>query len=269
MDAHAPAAALFARYVGIDYSGAGTPQSPLPGLRAYVASTDAPPREARPPENPGRHWSRAGLAAWLTELLAAGVPTLVGIDHGFSFPLRYFEKYGLPRDWPAFLDDFQAHWPTDVPGVRVEDVRRGDCGNGAARMGQARWRRPAEIRTGRAKSVFHFDVPGSVAKSTFAGLPWLRHIRNACGGRVHFWPFDGWDVPPGASVVAEAYPSLWREAFPREARTPDQHDAYCVAAWLRRADAAGALPQWLTPRLPAAAREDAAVEGWILGVPPA
>jgi hypothetical protein len=41
------------------------------------------------------------------------VPTLVGIDHGFSFPLRYFEAHGLLPDWPTFLDDFQRHWPTD------------------------------------------------------------------------------------------------------------------------------------------------------------
>ncbi len=48
----------------------------------------------------------------------------------------------------------------------------------------------------RAKSVFHFDVPGSVAESTQAALPWLRLIRRLrLGARVHFWPFDGWDFP--------------------------------------------------------------------------
>jgi hypothetical protein len=36
-----------------------------------------------------------------------------------------------------------------------------------------------EIRAGAAKSVFHFDVPGSVAKSTHAGLPWLRYLINS------------------------------------------------------------------------------------------
>ena len=38
----------------------------------------------------------------------------------------------------------------------------------------------------RAKSVFHFDVQVSVAKSTHAGLPWLRYLRQQLGGRVHF-----------------------------------------------------------------------------------
>ena len=39
-------------------------------------------------------------AEWLVERLAENVPTLVGIDHGFSFPLRYFEVHGLVPDWP-------------------------------------------------------------------------------------------------------------------------------------------------------------------------
>jgi hypothetical protein len=41
------------------------------------------------------------------------VPTVVGIDHAFAFPIEFFEKYGLPHDWPLFLDDFQRHWPTE------------------------------------------------------------------------------------------------------------------------------------------------------------
>jgi hypothetical protein len=54
-------------------------------------------------------------------------------------------------------------------------------------MGDARWRRLTEERAGGAKSVFHFDVQGSVAKSTHAGIPWLRFIRERLGD---FWPFD-------------------------------------------------------------------------------
>ncbi|MBI2946010.1 MAG: hypothetical protein HYY23_00050 [Verrucomicrobia bacterium] len=54
--------------------------------------------------------------------------------------------------------------------------------------------------TPSAKSVFQFDVQGQVATSTHAGLPWLRFIRHRCRGRVHFWPFDGWEIPAGRSV---------------------------------------------------------------------
>jgi hypothetical protein len=89
--------------------------------------------------------------------------------------LRYFKQHGLPLDWASFLDDFQRHWPTDE-GIYVDFVRDGDSGNDAARSGNSRWRRLAGVRV-RAKSVYHFDLQGSVAKSKHAGIPWLRYIR--------------------------------------------------------------------------------------------
>jgi hypothetical protein len=148
----------------------------------------------------------------------------------------------------------------------VDFVRDGSVGNGAARSGNRSWRRLTEIRARTAKSVFHFDVQGSVAKSTHAGLPWLRYIRREVGDRVHFWPFDGWDVPSGQSVIAEVYPSIWRNTFPSEGRTPDQHDAYCIASWLRRADLDGTLARFLHPELDPREQDVARIEGWILGV---
>jgi hypothetical protein len=183
--------ASFARYIGIDYSGAQTPTSSLKGLRVYLAEGGASAVEVPPARSPRWYWTRRGIAEWLIKRLAEDIPTLVGIDHGFSFPLRYFERHGLKPDWPAFLDDFQRHWPTDHEHNYVDFIRDGLRGHGAARTGNARWRRLTEERAGGAKSVFHFDVPGSVAKSTHAGIPWLRFIRMGLGSRVHFWPY-GW-----------------------------------------------------------------------------
>jgi hypothetical protein len=114
--------------------------------------------------------------------------------------------------------------------------------------------------------VFHFDVQGQVAKSTHAGIPWLRYLRRQLGARVHFWPFDGWEIPPGRSVVAEVYPSLWRHAYAVEDRTADQHDAYVVATWLREADRGGRLTGMLMPALTPPQHTVAQAEGWILGV---
>jgi hypothetical protein len=255
----------FARYVGIDYSGAQTPVSSLKGLRVYLAEKDMPPVEVTPPPGSRKYWSRRGIAEWLVERLSEDRPTLVGIDHSFSFPLRYFEVHHLPPDWPAFLDDFQRHWPTDEDHTYVDFVREGLCGDGAARTGSPRWRRLCEERA-RAKSVFHFDVQGSVAKSTHAGIPWLRYLRRQLGERVHFWPFDGWTIPPGKSAIAEVYPSLWKHIYPAEGRTPDQHDAYTIAAWLYQADRDGRLQALLEPPLTPQERAIAGVEGWILGV---
>jgi hypothetical protein len=121
-------------------------------------------------------------------------------------------------------------------------------------------------RARMAKSVFRFDVQGTVAKSTHSGLPWLLFIRRHAGTRIHFWPFDGWEVPPGLSVVAEVYPSLWSRSLPSEGRTQDQHDAYAVAAWMRRADIERELADFFSPELTSRGRTQANIEGWILGL---
>ena len=255
----------FERYIGIDYSGAETPTSSLKGLRVYAADRTTTPVEVLPPPSPRKYWTRRGIAEWLVERLAEDLPTLVGIDHSFSFPLRYFEVHQLLPDWPSFLDDFQAYWPTDGDNIYVEFIRDGSHGNGEERMGNSRWRRITEERA-KAKSVFHFDVQGQVAKSTHAGLPWLRYLCQHMGERVHFWPFDGWAIPEGRSAVVEAYPSLYKHGFAKEDRTPDQHDAYSIAVWMQQTDLNGQLAAFLNPNLTPPERGVAEVEGWILGV---
>lgn len=255
----------FQRYIGIDYSGAETPDSSLKGLRVYEADHESEPAEVGPPPSPRKYWTRRGVAEWLVERLSEDVPTIVGIDHGFSFPLRYFEAHHLEPDWPSFLDDFQKHWPTDAEYIYVDFIRDGLHGDGDSRSGSTRWRRITEERAG-AKSVFHFDVPGSVAKSTHAGLPWLRYLRNQLGGRGHFWPFDGWQIPAGKSALVEVYPSLWSKGIPRADRTPDQHDAYVTAYWLRQVDRDGSLEKFLKPEMLPGQHLVAQIEGWILGV---
>ena len=256
----------FEHYVGIDYSGAETATSSLKGLRVYVAERESPPEEVPPPPSRKKYWTRRGIAEWLVTGLRGASATLVGINHGFSFPLRYFETHFLEPDWATFLDDFQRHWPTDGDHVYVDFVRNGAVGKGASRAGNPRWKRLTEKRAGSAKSVFHFDVQGQVAKSTHTGIPWLRYLRRELRSQVHFWPFDGWNIPAGMSVVVEVYPSLWSRRFPRNDRTADQHDAYSTAEWLRRADRDGTLDEFLQPSLKPAERTVAEVEGWILGV---
>ena len=256
----------FCRYIGVDYSGARTPLASLKGLRVYQAAAGDLPEEVLPPPSPRKYWTRKGLAEWLLETLKDGKPTVVGIDHAFSLPLSYFERHQLILDWPSFLLDFRHHWPTHEDQTSVEFVRKGLRGNGTSRDGNSRWRRVTEVRAGGAKSAFHFDVQGSVAKSTHSGLPWLLYLRENLGGAVHFWPFDGWQVPEDHSVILEVYLRLWKNDFPKGNRTGDQHDAFAVAAWLSQADAAGRLKKALQPDLNATEKARARVEGWILGV---
>lgn len=255
----------FEKYIGIDYSGAETPTDSLKGLRVYEAERGSEPVEVPPPVGAKRYWSRRGVAEWIIERVLRPETCIIGIDHAFSFPLKYFEKHKLPLDWPAFLDDFQAHWPTDED-IYVDFVREGVEGNGAARMGDRKWRRLTDLRAGTAKSVFHFDVQGQVAKSTHSGLPQLRHIRSKVGSRAHFWPFDGWSIPAAKSVLVEVYPRLWNRNYPLADRTPDQQDAYSVASWLQEMDRAGGLDLFTNPELSPEHRRVASIEGWILGL---
>lgn len=254
----------FQRTIGIDYSGAETADSSLKGLRVYVTENGGDAMEVGPPPGPRKYWTRRALAQWLSERLAEPVPTIAGIDHAFSFPTAYFKRHGLPLDWDGFLDDFCAHWPTDKPHTYVDFHRHGPRATGTARMGNAKWLRETE-KPCPAKSVFHFDVPGQVATSTHAGLPFLREIRRDLPD-LHVWPFDGWRIPPGVSCLVEAYPRLYSPKYPKEGMTGDQLDAFSIASWLRDADLDGRLASAFQPDLPDNLRCIAQYEGWIMGL---
>lgn len=265
MDMQGRVLSRFKRYIGIDYSGAKTSTSGLPGLCVFSATLENKPVVVPPPSSlRKRHWTRKGLAEWLCSELAAGPPTLVGIDHAFSFPQAYFREHGL-RSLPAFLNDFQRYWPTHLEGVTIQGLREDPHATARKRTGDAGWMRLTDLRAGGAKSVFRFGVNGQVASSTHAGLPWLRYLREKLSEQVFFWPLDGWDIPAGRSVIGEVYPRLWSWAFYPKTRSRHEHDAYCVTAWLQRSDRTGVLPLFEEPCDPEN-RAKARLEGWILGV---
>lgn len=254
-------------HIGIDYSGRGTPSSRTSALQVYAASESQEPSCVSPPSSSNRrhkNWCRREIAEWLVEQVHKNCVFIAGIDHGFSFPLDYFRRYGF-SSWPEFLSDFCEHWPTDRENTCVDSIRSGLRGP-PIRSGRSNEFRLTERWTSSAKSVFQFDVQGSVAKSTHAGLPWLRWIRNQVGDQVHVWPLDGWEASEGKSVLAEVYPSIFRNRYPRAKRTVDQQDAYGVARWLAESDARGSLSRYFDPPLTEAERQTANLEGWILGV---
>lgn len=261
-----PATPFYRRYVGIHYSGAETPTSGLKGLRVCSATPEEATVEVSPPAGPSRYWTRRTLAQWLVEVLSEGPATLVGIDHAFSFPLRYFEAHGLAPDWPGFLEDFRLHWPTDADDMYVDFVRDGLRGDSALRSGSTRWRRLTDRRAGSTRSVFQFEGHRSVAKATHAGLPWLLNLRERVLDCVHFWPFDGWVPPAGRSTVVEVIRPMCEKVLTSSNRTGPTHDAGLIATWLRESDRAGRLSSAFVPALSGAERARAQVEGWILGV---
>ena len=61
--------AIFARNIGIDYSGAKSPTASLKGLRVYLAEDDGPPAEVHPPPSPRNFGpARALLIGWWSAL---------------------------------------------------------------------------------------------------------------------------------------------------------------------------------------------------------
>lgn len=261
------AGSRYGAYWGIDYSGAARPGDRLPGIALWEALPGREPRRVPPPGvgPSGRgQWSREVLARAVLERVLRNGPTIIGIDHAFGFPDSYLGSHGL-ETWDDFLDDFVRHWPTHEPERSVESLRAGN-----ARTGQPHELRLTERWTSSARSVFRFDVQGSVAKSSHAGIPWLRWLQRNAGDRVHFWPFDGWEPPAGRTVVAEVYPALFHRRYFGDAAIAglDAHhrDAYAIARWLNEMDATDRLGYYFNPPLTAAERAQARREGWILGV---
>ena len=149
----------FSRYVGIDYSGRGKPTRAYAGIQVYLASGGNPPtRQQRP--NSTANWSRQSLAEWLLGILTEPTPTIVGIDHAFSFPVDFLHKYSI-TNWEEFLAKFSRHWPADKRAVN--DLKKGNQFLGGPKMF-----RLADRRARSAKSVFRFGVNGQVATSTHA-----------------------------------------------------------------------------------------------------
>ncbi len=253
----------FHRYIGIDYSGASEPCKPIRGLKVFVANLQSVPQEKQDPQSKTGNWSRVRLASWLLDRLREDVPTIVGIDHAFSYPLEAVDERAR-GSWVDFLAWFEERWPTRCQTVREcckpyeailkthkEALRLTDKWAPTAMPICAGWK-----ATG--PNVFF---------STHAGIPWLPWLRGQAGDRVHFWPFDGFEVPPGKSVVAEVYPRLFRRRYEEETTLiEDRLDAWLVCRWLKDRNDRNCLAQCFQPPLDEEEKRRARVEGWILGV---
>lgn len=233
-------------------------------MQIYSAEGDQCPKPVKTPAVPDDqhwNWNRKEIAEWLITQVESERTFIAGIDHGFSFPESYFLRHYI-TNWDAFLQDFCKHWPTDESTVKK-------LKDGNERTGRTDEFRLTEKWTLSAKSVFDLTPkPGIVGYSTHAGIPWLHKIREKCGAKIHFWPFDGWTIPAGRSAIVEAYPSILRRRYPDppEGRTDHQHDAYLIARWLSKTVSNGFLSRYLDPPLTAQERRMAELEGWILGV---
>ena len=67
-------------------------------------------------------------------------------------------------------------------------------------------------------------------------------------------------------MIAEAYPAIFKNRYPRDDRSADQQDAYAVCRWLSESDDRGILDRYFNPPLIDEERRIAGLEGWILGI---
>lgn len=262
---------MFDRFLGIDYSGEGTSTTRLPRLQVFCVNAGGLPEKRSSPtrsNNGGRvNWTRKEVAQLLLDEARSGHRVLVGIDHCFSFPASYFNRYRL-ADWPAFLGDFVQHWPLHEESVSVKQLRA-DLSRrpaDATRCGTVGEFRVCERWTSSAKCVFQFGMQGSVAHSSHTGIPWLHWLRGRAGNLLHFWPFDGWVPEPSKSVIVEVYPAILSKRYEKQGRTSDEHDAYATARWMSDMAERDVLQDYFSPPLTAGDRAVAQLEGWILGV---
>ena len=145
----------FDLHICIDYSGRETPKSRTPALQVYASFESEEPRRILSPassEKTLRNWCRTEIAEWLIHQARTEVSFIAGIDHGFSFPIDYYKRYGI-ESWPEFLDDFCKHWPTDGDDTYVDFIRCRDDGS-PDRTGNSTDLRLTEKWTSSAKSVF-------------------------------------------------------------------------------------------------------------------
>ncbi len=266
----------FARFVGIDWSGAVGSLHPAIQI-AVCDAGDAAPRIVTPP---ARAWSRAGVLDWLGELSG---DVLVGMDAGFGF-----------ASIPGFESPARRLW-AEVERACAADPDLGGHGFIAARrdafwMGQADGPRAARAHLRLTERVYgasklgtptsNFVLLGAsqVGKASLSAMRLLHRLDWPV------WPFD--PLPPSGPVILEIYCQAFARmaGFRGKLRTPEalatalahfgsppttglpphfpDHigDALITAAGLR---AIAPELKWWTP---AGLESVATTEGWTFGV---
>lgn len=283
----------FARFVGIDWSGAkGSRQ---PGIAVALCEADGTCGLVRPPG--GGSWSREAALGYLA---ACPPGTLAGLDFAFSLP--WPEAGPLPPglDQPAdarhlwrMVDDLcraephlyagpayhpEGGWLADYMFTKLtgRELWRGHA------YAPDRLRRTEMVLSPRPNSVFRIVGARTVGPGSFSGMRVLAALERAMGDGFAAWPFD----PPGRGLtLAEIYPSLYYAlAGRRRSRDPGVVDAVLGHFGAQRvadepirsqdeADAlvAAAALRHIAARPGAFERPSEAYrqEGWIFGVPPA
>ncbi len=257
---------LFDRFIGVDYSGADRADKRLNGLSLFtsLAKSNLPAQEVHPVGSSNK-WSRALLAEHLIEICRSDSERcLIGLDHGLGFPSIYYENHNI-SSWSHFLSHLTHRWPQLREGKVEEALTESPVTEPNSGLKSFRL---CETWTTGPSSVFRFHHNGAVGKSTFAGLAQIQQILTAAGESIHVWPFDGWIPDPSKHVICEIYPSLYKKRYPVSdtSWSPHQWDAYAATSWMQDMQSRRVLNEYFQPPLTTTEKDQAQMEGWILGV---
>ena len=88
----------FTLHIGIDYSGAQTPESRLKGLQVYKAKAGHPPRKISTPTEGAKNWTRLEVAHFCAAAIETGEPVIIGIELAQKIHKRQF---AIPIPWQS------------------------------------------------------------------------------------------------------------------------------------------------------------------------
>lgn len=276
----------FAKFIGIDWSGASTDDR-----RVDVAIAEAPrvgnATVALPPTGRSRRWTRNEAREWLAERLRPQAPrALVGVDAALGYPYGTASTVFGVELWTSLVREIgdlysesasefanglnQSFEPAGAPFRRNHNRTdfRFYVDNGVA------YYRQCDLLVPQAISAFYMGSGAAVGYHTItflAQLAKLFALRETGELDFRVWPHETGPTAAGVEgdfhVVAEVYPSILptTDSF---VGSDHERDATKVAQFLQRAGSElFAVPRLAAGRVEGVRWEDQIeMEGWILGV---
>jgi hypothetical protein len=259
---------MFARQIGVDWSGGGRSDESQRGLAVAICEDGGSVRQA--------NWfdkrrSRDELVSFLIRELHPSKPrTIVGMDFCFGLPAGagklLFGKEGWQESSFGMRALTEEHGTARAVAQAV-NARPEFGGHGPYRFDEnrndfrfyldhgVRYYREVETFVPQALSPWYVGSGAAVGFSTITGMAAIGELlqarsRGECDFRV--WPFE--DVDDERHVLAEVYPAIWPHPETEHA-SHDERDAAKIVAALSKMDG----PPHSPPNVGNS-------EGWILSV---
>ena len=213
----------FDLFIGIDWSGAKGAHHR--GIQLAAASMgDAAPLIIPPPDPKG--WTRADVAAYLTDRKAAGLHILAGIDFAFAHPFGGDGYYPGLKDGPqnptalwALIDEINHDHDHLYGGGlwghpelrRYYNAPQNKDGRGGRGDLFASRRRLTENVAARMNNrspspTFNCVGPAGVGTGSLAGMRVLHRLKDTAS----VWPFHQvTDLGQGSLTLVEIFPALY------------------------------------------------------------